>query len=41
LPESQNFGLSSNEDAEDISYRVDESVRVTWIRGWEVVLPDD
>jgi spermidine/putrescine transport system ATP-binding protein len=30
-----------NEDAEDICYRVDESVRVTWIRGWEVVLPDD
>jgi spermidine/putrescine transport system ATP-binding protein len=30
-----------NEDAEDISYGVDEAVRVSWIRGWEVVLPDD
>ncbi len=30
-----------NEDAEDISYRANETVRVSWIKGWEVVLPDD
>ena len=30
-----------NEDAEDISYAPNEAVCVTWIRGWEVVLPDD
>jgi spermidine/putrescine transport system ATP-binding protein len=30
-----------NEDAEDICYARHEEVRVSWIRGWEVVLPDD
>ena len=30
-----------NEDAEDISYARQEEVCVSWIRGWEVVLPDD
>ena len=30
-----------NEDAEDISYAHNEAVCVSWIRGWEVVLPDD
>jgi spermidine/putrescine transport system ATP-binding protein len=30
-----------NEDSEDIDYRPGEPVRVSWVRGWETVLPDD
>ena len=30
-----------NEDAEDIFYARREPVCVSWIHGWEVVLPDD
>jgi spermidine/putrescine transport system ATP-binding protein len=30
-----------NEDAASISYRPDEPVCISWVRGWEVVLPDE
>ena len=30
-----------NEDAEEINYKPNESVCISWYQGWEVVLPDD
>lgn len=30
-----------DEDDPDFDYRVGERVKVSWVKGWEVVLPDE